>query len=197
MLTAFDDLFRRYLTTLITVYVVVGVVVLAALALTIVAFVRAYVRYRGKRIINCPETHCCEAVQLDAPLAAVSSLLNSPELHLTSCTRWPERQDCAQDCIREIELSPIGCRLRAMLDDWYKGKQCAYCRRSFDEIRWFDHKPALQSSEGEIQEWEAIPPQRIPDVLGTHQPVCWDCKVVERFRAEHADLVTSRPWPHA
>lgn len=197
MLTAFDDLFRRYLTTIITIYVVVGVVVLAALALAIVAFVRAYVRYRGKRVITCPETHCPEAVELDASLAAVSSLLKGPELHLTSCTRWPERQDCPQDCIREIELSPIGCRLRAILDDWYKGKQCVYCRRTFNEIHWFDHKPALQSPEGEIQEWETVPPQRIPDVLGTHQPVCWDCKVVENFRAEHADLVTTRPWPHS
>lgn len=197
MLTAFDALFRKYLATLLTIYVVIGIVVLSALALAIVAFVRAYVRYRGKRVITCPETHCREAVELDASLAAVSSLLHRPELHLTKCTRWPERQDCAQDCIREIELSPIGCQLRAMLDLWYKGKQCIHCHRAFDEIRWFDHQPALESPEGEIKEWETIPPQTIPDVLATYQPVCWDCKVVEKFRAEHADLVTDRPWPHS
>ncbi len=197
MLTAFDSLFRKYLTTLLGIYVLVGLVVLIALAIAVVALIQAYAKYRGKRVITCPETHHHEAVELDAPLAAMSALLNGPKLHLSSCTRWPERQDCAQDCIREIELSPFGCQLRAVLDDWYKGKECVYCRRPLGEIQWFDHKPALQSPEGEIKEWETFRPEDIPDALATHQPVCWDCKIVEKFRAEHAELVTDRPWPHS
>ena len=196
MLSALDDLFRKYVMTLLTVYIVVGAVVIAAAVFAVVAFVKRYLQYRGKRVITCPETHCHEAVELDASLAAMSSLLDRPDLKLANCTRWPERQDCAQDCIREIEKSPIGCQLRAMLDNWYKGKACIYCRRVFDEIHWFDHKPALQSPEGKIAEWEAIPSKSIPDVLLTHQPVCWNCKVVEDFRVEHPDLVTARPWKH-
>jgi hypothetical protein len=42
MLSTFDTLFRRYLTTLLTIYVLVGLVVLIALVLAAVAFVRAY-----------------------------------------------------------------------------------------------------------------------------------------------------------
>lgn len=194
MLTAVNELFQKYVTTLFTIYVVAGVAVLVAVGLAVMAFVKAYTRYRGKRVITCPETNQHEAVELNASLAAMSSLLDRPELKLASCTRWPERQDCAQECIRQIEASPFGCQLRALLDNWYKGKECIYCRRAFDEIHWFDHKPALQSPDGRILEWEAVRPQAIPEVLETHQPVCWNCKVVENFRAEHPELVTARPW---
>lgn len=196
MLTALDHLFQRYVATLVTIYLVVGIVVFAAVVLAVVAFAKRYVKYRGKRIITCPETNCHEAVELDVPLAAMSSLLDGAELRLTCCTRWPERQDCAQQCIHEIELSPIGCQLRALLDSWYKGKACLYCQRVFDEIHWFDHKPAVQSPEGKILEWESVPAKDIPDLLKTHQPVCWNCKIVENFRTEHPELVTARPWTH-
>lgn len=193
MLTALDQLFQRYVTALVTIYLVVGIVAVAAVALAVVAFAKRYVRYGGKRIITCPETDCHEVVELDAPLAAMSSLLDGAELRLTCCSRWPERQDCGQQCIHEIEVSPIGCRLRALLDNWYKGKACLYCQRVFDEIHWFDHKPALQSPEGNILEWESVPAEDIPDLLKTHQPVCWNCKIVEKFRTEHPELVTARP----
>jgi len=194
MLTALDEVFPKYVATLLTIYIVTGIVVLTAIVLAAVAFVKGYVRYRGKRVITCPETQRHEAVVLDAPLAAMSCLFDGPELRLTSCTRWPERQDCAQDCIREIQLSPIGCQLRALLDNWYKGKQCVGCRRTFDEIHWFDHKPALQSPDGKIVDWASFHPEAIPDVLETHQPMCWNCAIVENFRAEHPELVTARPW---
>ncbi len=194
MLAALDLLFQRYVTTLVTIYLLVGVVVLAAAVFAAVVFAKRYLKYRGKRVITCPETHCHEAVELDASLAALSSILEGEELHLTCCTRWPERQDCAQDCVREIELSPIGCRLRELLDNWYKGKECAYCHRIFNEIHWFDHKPALQTPEDNIVEWNTIPAEEIPDLLLTHQPVCWNCKIIENFRTEHPELVTARPW---
>jgi hypothetical protein len=97
MLSAFDPLFRKSLTALLTFYVSVGLVVLIALALSAVAFVRAYRRYLRKRVITRPETHCHEAVPLDALLAAMSSLWNGPQLHLATCTRWHERQGCSQD----------------------------------------------------------------------------------------------------
>jgi hypothetical protein len=55
----------------------------------------------------------------------------------------------------------------AMLDNWYKGQECVYCRRVFDRIRWFDHKPALQPPRGEIKEWETNQPEAIHAVLET------------------------------
>jgi hypothetical protein len=192
MLAAIDIFFRTYIATVLTIYIATGAAILIAIAVAAVAFAKRYVKYRGKRVITCPETNCHEVVELDAPLAAISSLLEKPELQLTSCTRWPERQECGQQCLREIENSPFGCAIRAMLDNWYKGKECIYCHRVFDEILWFDHKPALQSPDGHIVDWKGIRPEAIPDVLQTHQPVCWNCSIVENFRIEHPDLVTDR-----
>jgi hypothetical protein len=106
-------------------------------------------------------------------------------------TKWKNSVG-EEDCLREIESSPLGCALRAMLDNWYKGKECGFCHRVFDIIHWFDHKPALLSPEGKILEWEAVPPEQIPDLLNTHRPVCWNCRIVENFRIEHPELVTDR-----
>ena len=197
MITAIDELFRKHLMVLVTVDVLAALAVILGFAWAAMAFARAYVRYRGKRVITCPETEQYAAVDLDAPHAAVTCLWKGPDLRLSSCTRWPERRDCAQDCIRQIELSPSGCQLRAMLTHWYKGRQCAFCHRTFDEIRWLEHRPALLAPGGKIVQWESIRPEAVPEALFTHQPVCWDCKVVEEFRTGHADLVVERPWKHS
>ena len=37
--------------------------------------------------------------------------------------------------------------------------------------------------------------ERLPEVLATHFPVCWDCHIVESVVREHADRVVVRP-PH-
>jgi hypothetical protein len=197
MLTAVDELFRRHLTVLVAFEILTVIAIILALVWAVVAFARIYLRYQGKRVITCPETGQYAAVDLDAPHAAFTCLWNKADLRLTSCTRWPERRDCEQDCIQQIGLSPFGCQLRAMLTGWYKGKQCTYCHRAFDEIHWLEHQPALLAPGGKIVEWESIRPEAIPEALFTHQPVCWDCKVVEGFCAEHAELVVERPWKHS
>jgi hypothetical protein len=175
---------------------VAGVVALVAavfLGWMIRGLVRSYVQNRGTRVVTCPETENFVAVKLDAGHAAATGLFGDTHLRLERCTRWPERQDCPQECIKQIQEAPDGCRLQAMLSAWYLTRKCTFCRRAFGEIRWFDHEPALLSPGGRIREWETIPPQEIPRMLASHWPVCWNCKVVETFRSEHADLVVERP----
>ncbi len=46
---------------------------------------------------------------------------------------------------------------------------------------------------GAIVAWHAFRPEEVLDVLATHKPVCWDCRVAESFRREHPELVTDRP----
>jgi hypothetical protein len=192
MITALDDLFRRYVLTLLTLYLVVAVAVGVGLAFLIQALVRAYLRYRGKRVVTCPETEQYAAVHVDAMHAAVTSLSGVPELRLTSCSRWPEREGCPQDCRWQIDLSPFGCRLRDLVTYWYMRRQCVYCGRAFGPIHWFEHQPALLSPDGRILELSSIRPEAVPDTLLTHKAVCWDCNMVEGFRAEHADLIVDR-----
>lgn len=192
-MAAVDEFFRTSITALYTLYALAGTAVIVGVVLAVRAFLRTYMNYRGTRIVTCPETEKFAAVEVDAPHAAVTRLVGRPELRLADCTRWPERQNCPQDCILQIDLSPIGCSLRAMLNGWYKGKECAFCRRIFEEIHWIE-KPALLSPTGSIIEWNAILPEVILDALATYKPVCSQCKVVETFRKDHPEQVTERPW---
>lgn len=152
----------------------------------------AFVRYRGQRVVVCPETKNYAAVVVDARHAATTASQGETELVLRSCTRWPERAGCDQACVWQIERAPENCLVRAMLDEWYAGKSCHFCGVGFGEIGWADHKPALLSPDHLIVEWTEIAPERVPDVLQTHRPVCWDCAIAETFRADHPDLVTDR-----
>jgi hypothetical protein len=193
MLTAADDLFRRSITTLLTVYLVVGIAVIVGLVFIIRAMVRTYLEYRGKRLVICPETEKYATVEINAPLAAVTSLFGAPELRIENCSRWPERQHCAQDCIWQIDLSPLGCPIRDLLASWYMGKACVLCGRPFGNFSSFD-RPALLSPEGNVVECKAVRPEAIPDVLYTHKPVCWDCKGNER-RSGHSEMVAKQLRP--
>jgi hypothetical protein len=153
---------------------------------------RAFLKFRGTMAVVCPETHEHVAVEVDARHAAVTAVAGAPELVLTNCTRWPERAGCHQDCVRQIEHAPGECLVRTMLAEWYAGKSCAFCGRAFDVIHWADHKPALLTPDRRIVEWAEVAPEKVPDALATHRPVCWNCSVAETFRTEHPELVTDR-----
>jgi hypothetical protein len=44
-------------------------------------------------------------------------------------------------------------------------------------------------------EWSEISlGKKIPNVLTTVMPVCWDCHIAERFRRDYPELVVDRPW---
>jgi len=176
----------------IEIYLIVLLLVVAAVYFVVPLVVGTYIRYRGKRLITCPETRKPAAVNVDAGHAALTAAVGHPDLRLKSCTRWPEREDCGQECLSQIEISPEGCLLRNILTDWYRGRNCVSCGREFGELHLLDHKPALLSPEGKTVEWSDVPPQDVPAVLATHFPVCWDCHVTETFCREHPDMIVDR-----
>lgn len=155
---------------------------------------RAYLRYRGRGVVVCPETRRPVAVAVDAKHAALAAAEGSVELRLKNCSRWPERAGCGQECVRQIELAPENCMVRSMMAKWYEGKACVYCGRPFEGIGLMDHQPALLNLGGMTVEWGDVPPEELYDALTTHLPVCWNCHVAETFRREHPDLVVERPW---
>ena len=171
------------------------VLVLLALSLLPVAAVavRAYLRYRGTRVVTCPETHKPVAVRVDKGHAAVTHALGEEELRLETCTRWPERQHCGQECLSQIEESPEGCLVRNILLRWYDGAFCALCREPIGTIHWGDNKPAMLAPDGMTVEWTTIQPEALPAVLASHQPVCWNCHVAKTFRDLFPDLAIERP----
>lgn len=178
------------------------VTVVAVLVVTYAAFrplVRTYLTYRGTRVVTCPETGKPAAVEVDAVHAAAGQASSgSPMLHLASCSRWPEREGCGQECLAQIEAAPHDCLARTLLERWYDGKACAFCRRPFGAIHW-DHRPVVLLATGETVAWPAIRAEDLRTVLAASAPVCWNCHIAETFRRDHPELVVDDPpaRPHA
>jgi hypothetical protein len=66
----------------------------------------AWRRWRGTRIVSCPETERPAAVRMDLRYAIAGSIVGRPELRVRDCSRWPERKTCGQTCLTQIEESP-------------------------------------------------------------------------------------------
>jgi hypothetical protein len=59
----------------------------------------AYVRFRGRRRLRCPETGTGADVQLDARHAALTAAFGDPAVRVARCSLWPERGGCARACV--------------------------------------------------------------------------------------------------
>ena len=173
---------------------IVSIIALATGYFAIPYLIRAFRRYQGARVVTCPETHAPVTVEIDARHAALTSIIGRPEIRLDHCSRWPINQDCGQECMVDLEGIAPDCLVKGILTKWYRGKSCAYCAKQFTEIRWSDHKPALQNADGMLLDWSHVPFEHLNQTMATSLPVCWDCYIAQSFKREHPDLVTFRPW---
>ncbi len=156
--------------------------------------VRSSSRYRGKRIVTCPETKEPTIVEVDALHASLTSTVGLPDIRLQDCSRWPIRKQCGQECLMDLDVAPDKCLVSGVLMRWYSDKDCVYCRKPFPELHWVDHRPALLSPLGTLLTWNEVNLDQLRGVLETHSPVCWDCYIAQEFRLDHPDLVVFRPW---
>lgn len=155
-------------------------------------FVRRVAANRGARLVECPENHEPADVRVNALSAAVGG-----RLELSQCSRWPEHEACGRECLTQIERSPDGCLVRAMVTRWYDDKSCSVCGKAIGHADWMDRKPALVDRDGHFSQWQEVQPETLPAVLSSHRPVCFDCYVAETFRQQHPELVIDNPWPSA
>ncbi|HLY63431.1 MAG TPA: hypothetical protein VKV95_22040 [Terriglobia bacterium] len=172
-----------------------GLIAAGGLGYAMFVAVRSYLRFYGTRLVTCPETKREAAVALDAAKVARESLLGDPHFRLSACSRWPERKDCGQECLGQIEKAPEDCLVKNIVGKWYAGKSCAYCQKPFesaDDI--FRHRPALMGTDLKSMEWDEIRPEELPETFRTALPICWSCHIAETFRYQHPDLVVDNPW---
>jgi hypothetical protein len=172
---------------------IIVVIVAAALWFGIRWFVRSRAKYGGERVITCPETRNPAVVEVDSLHASLTGLVGPPDIRLENCSRWPMKQDCGQECLTSLDVAPDTCLVSAVLMRWYRGKNCVYCKKPFTEVHWLDHRPALLNPDKKLVSWNDVEIDKVPSVLETHFPVCWDCYIAQTFRVEHSDLVTFRP----
>ena len=153
-------------------------------------FLTNLLKFRGRRVITCPETQEGAAVSVDAMHAAFTG-----DLRLSACTRWPERAGCDQACLSQIAASPENCLVRNIVTKWYAGKECVCCGRPISNIAWHEAPPAIYKADGTSCEWKDIPVQDLPRIFATSQPLCWYCNNIAEFGRLHPELVTRRTRP--
>ena len=179
--------------TVLTILIAVLVSAVLLFVFRAVPGIQAYFRFRGQRLVTCPETQSPAAVEVAAREAALGGFVNEPTLRLKECSRWPERQGCGQDCLQQIEADPERCLVWNIVAKWYEGKNCVFCRKPISPLHQLDHVPALLGPDFRTSEWKSVAAPELPKILSTHQPVCWNCHVAETFRRLHPTLVTDRP----
>ena len=180
------------MTTLTLLAIAVVAVAVGLFLSRVIPAVQAYFMYRGKRLITCPETLTNEAVDVAARKAATGVFVGKLTLRLDQCSRWPERRDCGQECLRQIEADPDNCLLWNIVSNWYEGQRCVYCHKSLGPLLHLDHVPALLGPDHKTVEWDQVRPEQLPKLFSTHWPVCWGCHVTQTLRREHPELVVYR-----
>lgn len=93
---------------LVTLAIVVFAMATAYLGHRVIHGIRVYTQFRGTRLVTCPEM-------------GVHSVLDEPCLQLSECSRWPMREGCGQDCLRQVEARESELRFISRL------KHSPYC----------------------------------------------------------------------
>ena len=173
---------------------VITILMAAALYFGFRWLIRASSKYRGSRIVICPETKKPAIVEVDSLHASLTATVGLPDIRLEDCSRWPIKQQCGQECLIDLDVAPERCLVSGVLMRWYRDKNCVYCRKGFPELHWVDPRPALLSPDGKLLGWNEVNLDRLRSVLATCSPVCQDCYIAQKFRLDHPDLVVFRPW---
>ena len=167
-------------------FLVVGVCLLLSLGPLAWTLIRRYRRFRGDRVVICPETISPERVEIAAGRAAWTGAAGETDLRLSSCSRWPK--DCAQTCVEQIEAAPDGCLVRLRLRSWFAGATCAGCGDVIPAIVSFRPRPGLIGPSREVLTWTELRSSALPEIFGTHRPLCSACVPAARtgWRLEKA-----------
>jgi hypothetical protein len=157
---------------------VIGAVMLIGLP---VGFsLQSYFRNRGRRRVLCPETHEPVTVELDNQYAFKTALRGEEHERLHSCSHWPEKGDCGQECLAQVDSTPEN--LERLLKRWYQDKSCAICERALTLVDWRRSRLALLNEKRKLFELRHMHLDKIPSALDGMAPLCWNCHQQERAR---------------
>jgi len=88
--------------------VITSVIAVALLYILLPLVADTFFRFRGKKLLRCPVTGERAVVDVDARRAAITSAFGRVLLKARSCSLWPERKGCAQDCVHLPEIEKRG-----------------------------------------------------------------------------------------
>ena len=99
------------------------VLAIGFVSLILLRYVVNWLRFRGERVITCPENLRPAGVTVEAGRAVTLG-----SFRLADCSRWPERAGCGQQCLAQIAESPEACLVRNILAQWYGGREISHSR---------------------------------------------------------------------
>jgi hypothetical protein len=154
-----------------------------------------YRRNRGKRIITCPESKVHEEVEVDSRHAFVTALRGREELRLKSCSRWPEREGCGQECLAEIAPAPDS--VMRLVRKWYEAEGCATCGSAFTPRDWEGQRLGLLDQGLNLIAIRDLPFEGLPLSLRQYRAICAKCHRKEKasLPPEHIFLRGDRRKP--
>ena len=119
-------------------------------------------------------------VEVDRKSAFWTALRGQEHSRLQSCTRWPEKGDCGQECLEQINPSPEN--IERLLTKWYEGKSCAICTRALSPSDWRRSRLALLNEQHKLFELRDMYLEELQQTLQNMRPLCWNCHQEERTR---------------
>jgi hypothetical protein len=132
----------------------------------------------SQRVLTCPETGQPAKVKVDVGYRLRTLFGGHERLRLQSCSRWPERRICGQECLLQVNLNPE--ILERVVGTWYDGKNCALCSQKLQEQDWRRGRFSAVDAEGRFCCGGEMPLRDLPRALANYRPVCWSCHVEQR-----------------
>jgi hypothetical protein len=179
-----------------TAQVFIVLLVLAVLVVYLVIAIRTWSRVRGARVVVCPETQTPVAVRVDVGHAMTTAVWEKPDVRVTSCSRWPERENCDQPCVTQIETAPAETSPRTIAAHFFMVERCAICTKPIEAPGRVTLQPGfMDPATHKVRRWNEVAPQDLPQAIATWRPLCANCTLAETFRQRFPDRVTDR-LPH-
>jgi len=119
-------------------------------------------------------------VEVDNKFAFWTALRGQEHSRLQSCSRWPEKGDCGQECLAQLEPSPEN--IDRLLTKWYQDKSCAICARALTPSDWRRSRLAVLNQEHKLFELRQMQLDELQSTLENMHPLCWNCHQQERAR---------------
>jgi hypothetical protein len=141
---------------------------------------QSYFQNRGRHSAICPENGEPVNVEVDSKYSFWMALRGQEHTRLKSCTRWPEKGDCGQECLAQVDPSPENVE-RLMLG-WYRGKSCAICTRAITPPDWRRGRLAWLDDEYKLVELRQVNLKQLQFALQGMRALCWSCHQEERAR---------------
>ena len=139
-----------------------------------------YYRNRGRQPVTCPDSEQAAEVEVDRKFAFWTALRGQEHSRLQACSRWPEKGDCGQECLEQLEALPEN--IERYLTKWYEGKSCAICHRPLTPGDWQRSRLAVLNQQQQLFELRQMFLEDLQSALQQMRPLCWNCHQEERER---------------